>query len=91
MLKKKSICDNSPLTAERKQEVRKTNHDRNLLACKIGEGYCDDTLLSPAEAKEVAAAAQRRNVLACEAGQVSCDRSLLNAVKASLNNGKPAL
>jgi len=65
------------------------NHDRNLLACEIGEGYCDDGLLSPAEAKEIAAASRRRNVLACEAGQVSCDKSLLNANTAK-NNGKPS-
>jgi len=47
------------LTPEQAQEAGKSEHDRNLLACKIGEGYCRDSLLSPDEAKEVAEARER--------------------------------
>jgi hypothetical protein len=77
--------------AEAKQ-VATIAYQRNLLACKTGDGYCDHSLLSPRDSREVADVRHQRNNLACEADDETCERSGLSVTEAKQNSvGSAAL
>jgi len=68
--------------------VAKFDYQKNLLACKTGNGYCDSSLLSPLDAKEVDVIQRHLNALACEAEDFTCDQSLLNMEQAKQSDQK---
>ena len=69
------------------KQVANIEYERNLLACRSGDGYCDDSLLSPSDSREVATAQRQRNALACEAEDETCDRSALSIEEAKQSAG----